>query len=289
MPGPEADGPFLVTGATGNVGKEVVASLLRCESRVTLAMRRLVPTNHPGQMYDQVRLDFEDPGTYAAALKGVKGMFLMRPNPVLAVKKTVNRFLDVAAEQGVMHCVFLSVAGADRNRMVPHHAIEQHLMRGRMHWTLLRAGFFAQNLTGPYREDIRSGVIVLPAGQGKVAYVDARDLGEVAALALRGPGQHAGCAYHLTGSDSLSFYEVADLLSNILARPVKYEPATLLKFWRHCRGRAIGIVPTIAYAVIHASLRGGGGASLDPTLANLLGRPARTLRGFIEEYRSVWN
>ncbi|HEY0746021.1 MAG TPA: NmrA family NAD(P)-binding protein [Steroidobacteraceae bacterium] len=288
-PSAEPAGPFLVTGASGNVGSAVAASLLRCGLQVRFGMHRLVHTEQSTQNQQQVRLDFADPGTYAAALKGMKGVFLMRPNPVIAVKKTVNRFLDVAADQGVMHCVFLSVAGADRNRMVPHYAIEQHLMRGPMHWTMLRAAFFAQNLTGPYREDIRSGVMVLPAGQGKVAYVDARDLGEVASMALREPGRHAGCAYHLTGADSLSFHEVAALLSSILARPVKYEAASLWRFWRHCRSRAIGIVPTFAYAVIHASLRGGGGASIDPMLAKLLGRPARTLRGFIEEHRSVWN
>ncbi len=281
-------GPFLVTGASGNVGREVLKALLARGAPVRAALRGSRKANADALGCETVHFDFEDPSSYAPALKGIKGLFLMRPNPVLAVKKTLNRVLDVAAEQGVTHCVFLSVAGAEKNSLVPHHAVEQHLMRGPLRWTLLRAGFFMQNLSGPYREDIREGTLVLPAGSGKVAYVDAQDLGEVAALALREPAAHSGRGYHLTGMESLSFDRVAALLTLELGRAVQYRAATLWGYWRHCRRRRIGIVPTLAYTMIHAALRGGSGAAIDSKLSDLLGRPPRTLRQFVEENRSVW-
>jgi uncharacterized protein YbjT (DUF2867 family) len=65
--------------------------------------------------------------------------------------------------------VFLSVAGAERNVVVPHHRVERHLRRDPIGWTVLRPSFFAQNLSGAYRDDIRGGRIVVPAGDGKVA------------------------------------------------------------------------------------------------------------------------
>ena len=281
-------GPYLVTGASGNVGKEVVRALLSQGGRVRAALRDATLKQGYAPDFEAVHFDFDDPATYAPALKGVNGLFLMRPNPVLAVKKTLNRLLDVAVDQGVAHCVFLSVAGAENNRFVPHHAVEQHLMRGPLRWTMLRAGFFAQNLSGPYRADIRAGLIVLPAGHGKVAYVDAQDLGDLAAFALLDPVRHAGQAYHLTGPDCLSFDEVAALLTLELGRPVRYEAASLWGYWRHCRRRGIGLVPTLAYTMIHAALRGGSGASTDPILPALLGRPARGVRQFVEENRSIW-
>lgn len=282
------EGPVLVTGATGNVGREVVRALLSWGVPVRAAMHRVREPRDEASGVTPVSFDFEDSASYGAALRGVHAIFLMRPNPVFAVKKTLNRVIDAAADLGVKHCVFLSVAGAEKNRMVPHYAVEQHLMRGPMTWTLLRAGFFAQNLTGPYREDIRNGVIVLPAGEGRVAYVDAQDLGDVAAIALRDPVPHAGRAYHLTGADSLSFRQLAGLLTAVLGRPVTYAPASVWRFWSHCRRRGIGLVPTIAYTIIHASLRGGAGAAIDPTLSTLLGRPARTMLQFIEAHRLVW-
>jgi uncharacterized protein YbjT (DUF2867 family) len=236
---------------------------------------------------DTVRFDFGDPSTFAAALRGIRGLFLMRPNPVLKVKSTLNRFLDTAAQLGVRHCVFLSVAGAEHNSMVPHHAVERHLMASSLRWTMLRAGFFAQNLTGPYLADIHAGTLVLPAGHAKVGYVDTRDLGEFAAVALQSPDTYGNQGYHLTGPDSLTFDEVAALLTQELGRPVKYEAASLWRYWRHCRKRGIGRIPTLAYSIIHGTLRGGSGAATDPTLARLLGRSTRSMREFIEDHRSI--
>lgn len=273
--------PVLITGATGNVGREVVRALRQQGTPVRLAVRE-------PDCADGVRFDFNDPASFAPALSGVKRVFLMRPQPVLAVKRTLNRFLDACAAEGVAHCVFLSVAGAAKNRMVPHHGVERHLFGGPVPWTILRPSFFVQNLKDSYRDDIREGRLVLPAGHARVAYVDAADLGDVAALAFNDPATHLGQAYHLTGSDSLSFDEIAAMLTRILGRPVAYRAASLLGFWRHCRRRGIALVPTLAYTIIHAALRGGSGAALDPTMARLLGRAPRTVEQFIENNRALW-
>ncbi|MBA3897659.1 MAG: NmrA family NAD(P)-binding protein [Sphingomonadaceae bacterium] len=273
--------PVLITGATGNVGREVTRALRQRGTPVRLAVRE-------PDCADGVRFDFDDPASFAPALSGVKRVFLMRPPPVLNVKRTLNRFLDACAAEGVAHCVFLSVEGADKNRLVPHHGVERHLLGGRVPWTILRPGFFVQNLSGAYRADIREGHLVLPAGHAKVAYVDAADIGDVAALALDDRATHLGKAYHLTGSDSLSFDEVATMLTRILGRPVSYRAASLLGFWRHSRQRGIAVVPTLAYTIIHAALRSGGGAALDPTMARLLGRAPRTVEQFIKNNIALW-
>jgi len=277
--------PVLVTGATGNVGREVARALRQQGTPVRLALRE--PHREPNGT-EGVRFDFNDPASFASALSGVKRVFLMRPQPLLNVKRTLNRFLDACAAEGVEHCVFLSVAGAAKNPMVPHHGVEQHLFGGPVPWTILRPAFFVQNLKDSYRADIREGRLVLPAGHARVAYVDTADLGDVAALAFNDPATHVGQAYHLTGSDSLSFDEIAAMLTQILGRPVAYHAASLLGFWRHCSRRGIALVPTLAYTIIHATLRGGGGAALDPTMARLLGRAPRTVEQFIENNRALW-
>ncbi len=273
--------PVLITGATGNVGREVARALRQQGTPVRLAVREPACA-------DSVRFDFTDPASFVPALRGVKRVFLMRPPPLLNVRRTLNRFLDACAAEGVAQCVFLSVEGADKNRMVPHHGVERHLRAGPVPWTILRPGFFVQNLADAYRTDIREGCLVLPAGHARVAYVDAADLGDVAARAFADPATHLGQAYHLTGSDSLSFDEVAAMLTRVLGRPVAYQAASLVGFWRHCRRRGIALVPTLAYAIIHAALRSGGGARLDPTMARLLRRPPRTVEQFIKNNVALW-
>lgn len=278
--------PFLVTGGTGNVGREVARALRERGLPVRLALHR---AEGRSELEETVRLDFTDPSTFGPALVGTRGIFLMRPNPILGVKRTLNRFIDVAVKQGISHCVFLSVAGAEDNSFVPHHAVEQHLMRSSLRYTFLRAGFFAQNLLGPYRSDIQRGTLVLPSGDARVAYVDAADLGDVAALALSNPGAHAARGYYLTGPDSLTFAELTRLLSELIGRNVRYQSVSPLKYWRHCRAQGLSRIPSFAYTLIHTALRNGSAGATSPVLAQLLGRPGRSMRDFILRHRDAWN
>ena len=90
---------------------------------------------------------------------------------------------------GVRHIVFLSLIGAEKNKVVPHAKIEQLLQAGPATYTLLRAGFFMQNLSTTHRRDIvENDDVFIPAGKGKTAFVDTRDLAAVAALALTQAG-----------------------------------------------------------------------------------------------------
>ncbi len=164
---------MLVTGATGNVGREVVRELrargvpLRA---VDVSVDR-VRAQH-GDDLDVRRLDYEDPGTFAGALEGCTTLFLVRPLAIADMETTLLPFIDEAVASGITHIVFLSALGAESNRLVPHHAVEAHLASCGASHTLLRPGFFAQNLGTAYRADIADdGRLFLPAGRGRVAFV----------------------------------------------------------------------------------------------------------------------
>jgi uncharacterized protein YbjT (DUF2867 family) len=277
---------ILVTGPTGNVGSAVCAQLLEHGASVVAAVSGARPGD-PETAGDalhgveRVSFDFENPESFGPAVAGCDGLFLLRPPAISKVGPTLNHLVDVAAEAGVRHVTFLSVAGAENNRLVPHHRVEQHLTGSdRIGWTILRPGFFAQNITGPYRDDIHSGRIVVPAGDGRVAFVDARDLGEVAALTLLNPADHAGEGYHLTGPRAWSFEEVAALLSDVLKRPIRYEPASAVGYFNHLRKTGLPLVQIVVQTILHLGLRKGDAEEVDPTLPELLGRPATTLEQF---------
>jgi uncharacterized protein YbjT (DUF2867 family) len=279
----------LVTGASGNVGASVVEQLLERGIGVRAGGRHLDSLTEQAPQAEAVRLDVADPTTFAPALEGIDRVFLIRPPAIARVGPTVNAFVDAASAAGVAHVVFSSVAGAEDNRIVPHHRIETHLIDSDMPWTILRPGFFAQNLATAYRNDILGDDrIHLPAGDGRVAFIDTRDLGELAAVILADPDPHTGRGYTLTGPRAVTFDRVAALLTEALGRPIRYEPASVLGYLRHLRTMGLPITKACVQTVLHVGLRRGDAEQVDPTLARLLGRAPRDLVDYIDDHVGLW-
>ena len=282
-------GPILVTGASGNVGGSVVRSLLdrgvpvRAAGTDPAALGRRLPG------VDTVRLDFNDPSSFDRAVDGASGLFLVRPPAIAKVGPTLNALLDVAQEHGMAHVVFSSVTGADTNRMLPHHRVEEHLKASALSWTILRPGFFAQNVADAYRTDIvRDHRIYLPAGRGRAAFIDARAIGDVAAAVLADPVPHVGAGYVLTGPRAVDFSEVAAILSRELGQTITYQPAPVLAYLQHLRRHGLPLAQALVQAVLHTGLRRGQAETVDPTVARLLGRPPRTIERYIADHRGTW-
>jgi uncharacterized protein YbjT (DUF2867 family) len=277
----------LVTGATGNVGREVVR-LLR-ERAVPVRVTARPGSQREANGVETVPFDFANRHTFAAAARGCGAVFLLRPPAVADTRKTLNPFIDAARRQGVEHVVFLSVAGAQKNPLVPHRAVEKHLLASGLLWTILRPGFFAQNLGEHYRRDIaRDDRLFVPAGRGKASFVDVRDVAEVAAAALLAPGEHAGKAYTLTGAEAVSFDEAARILSQALHRPIRYVPASVAAYVAHLRRAGAGAAQIAVQTLLHVGLRLGQAEAVDPMLGELLGRAPRTLGDYVRDHVHLW-
>ncbi len=135
------------------------------------------------------------------------------------------------------------------------------------------------------REDDR---LFVPAGQGRVAFVDVRDLGEVAAHVFADPAPHRGRGYLLTGPVAVTFDEVASELSRVLDRPIEYVPAGVVSYARHLRGRGLPLPAVVVQTILHVGLRRGDAEAVDPTLADLLGRPPRSIVDYIVDHAELW-
>ena len=228
---------LLLTGATGNVGGAALRELLRLRSAHT---QLVVATRDPARdavalglsaaQAEAVPFDFLKPETAVPALRGVTGLLLVRPPAISDVRRYLKPFLAAAQAAGVRHVVFLSLQGAQWNIFTPHHQVEGYLRASGMRYSLLRPSFFMQNLSTTHRDDIRlRHQLLLPAGHARTSFVDAADVGTVAArLLLTPPAQSAG--YELTGRTAFTYAEVAAHLSALLGWAIRYHAASIREF-----------------------------------------------------------
>lgn len=282
---------ILVTGATGTTGRAVVEALRRIGgARLRLAVRDAAAVVLDGPGSEAVTFDFRDPSTFEPALRGgVRAVFLLRPPALARPQRDFGPFVVAMRRTGVAHVVFLSVRGAATVPVLPHRGIERLIEASRLPFTHLRPSDFMQNLLTVHREDIRDrGEIWAPAGCGRAAWVDVRDVAEVAARILA-EGGHLGQAYALTGPEALDFRAAAALLSDRIGHPVTFRDPSLPAFVRRALSRPRGrLAVTLVMAGIYTAQRLGMAAEVDPTLGRLLGRAPRGLATFVSDHAEAW-
>lgn len=288
MNGTRAEGPrsVLVTGATGTVGSSVAESLATRDVAVRAGVRDVDAARgrFDGNV-DLVAFDFDRPETWGAAL-GVDGLFLMRPPTVSTAR--VTDFADAAVRTGVERVAYLSVLGADRNPIVPHRRVESHLADADCAHAFLRASQFMQNFAEVHRPEIAErDEIYIPAGDGAMSFVDARDVGAVAATVLATDGR-PDAAYDLTGPVALDHGEAAAIFSDVLGRRISYSDPSPLAFARHMRERGLPYPMILVMLGLYTSARLGFADRVTGDVERALDRPPTPLSEFVRDYEGAW-
>jgi uncharacterized protein YbjT (DUF2867 family) len=179
---------ILITGATGNVGVELVKILSGARQPVRAFVRnraRCQAITVPG--IELIEGDFAKPETFMPALDGVDRLFLLIPSSS-KVEQQQRNFVDAAKRSKVGHLVKLSQLAADEHaagRFQSYHAaVEKHILKSGIPYTFPRPNLFMQGLL-TFRSTISSrGAFYAPAGDAKVSAVDVRDIASIAAKAL---------------------------------------------------------------------------------------------------------
>lgn len=226
----------LVTGATGNVGREVLCALQSLSHSLDIyAGIRDLNDDKTQRLYFNTKLvkfDFTNSTTYKKALTACDVLFLLRPPQISDVEKYFRPLIAIGKEQGVKHIVFLSVQGAEKSEIIPHHKIEKLIVESDIAYTFLRPAYFMQNFITTLRHDlVKNKRIFLPAGKAKFTLIDVRDIGRVAATILADVSQHVNQSYELTSNDKLTFAEMASSLSKCLGIHIKYSSPNLFRFF----------------------------------------------------------
>ncbi len=219
---------ILVTGATGNVGRNVVEQLVTRGADVRALVRDPSKSNFPAGV-DVVQGDLLDVDALRKAFSGVSTLFLL--NGVVADEFTQALVaLAVAREAKIERIVYLSVIHADVYVNVPHFAgkfgIERMIEQMGLNATILRPAYFMDNdIT--IKDVVTSYCIYpMPIGQKGLAMIDARDVGEVAAIELIRREQSATPLplnrVNLVGPDTLTGADAAAIWTDVLGRPIVY-------------------------------------------------------------------
>lgn len=282
--------PILVTGATGNVGSVITELLVDLGAPVrAAAFSTDEVTGRFGDAVEPCALDFTDASTWPGAFRGVERMFLMRPPHLSQPRKQMIPALETARRMGLRHIVFLSLQGAQTNRAIPHASLERWLRKSGMIWTFVRASFFMQNLTTTHRDDIVRGELIVPAGNGRTAFVDARDVAAVATAALLNPLRHRNRAWTPTGPDALTYDEVCECLSEVLDRRITYAHPGAVRYARHAYSELDMPWPMVAVTTaIYTAARLGQAAGLTDDVMQVLGRPPVGFGEFAYRERNAW-
>lgn len=204
---------ILVLGATGKTGSRVARKLTDLGISIRTAARKGA----------DIRFDWNEPSTFAAALREVSGVYLVSPVMRVDFADVVSLFLDEAERAGVQHVTFLSAYGVDHAPpQMALRAIELDLASRRsISHSIVRPAWFMQNFSETFLKPVNDEIVV-PCGTGVEALVDAEDIASVAAFTLSDPVRHSGRAYAPAGPEALTFEQAARLISTAVGRRISY-------------------------------------------------------------------
>ncbi|MES9520812.1 NmrA family NAD(P)-binding protein [Streptomyces capoamus] len=231
-------------------------------------------------------VDAADPDSLRAAFRGAHQLFLTMANGPHQVRHELNA-VDAAVDCGVEHIIKISAPAAEPDSPVKvsrgHHEIEARLRSSGILTTVLRPYAFMQKLLLLAPGIAAAGVVHGATGQARCNYVDIRDIGDAAAEVLTRP-ELAGATYPLTGGRAYSHPELAELLGELLGRPVRYLHLAPAELHAHLVARA-GMPDWLAAHVVEIQqLAMVRKESPDGVFTRLTGRTPRTLEAFLSEH-----
>lgn len=274
---------ILVVGGTGVMGREVMKSL-DCHCRLRALVHSDKSEAEIARRYPQaerVQRDLLDAASLEAAFAGVDRVFLLTPSvPEQGVME--QNALAAALAAGVQRIVYVSSTdvGWQIELSAAHRVMEGRLADSGVNHVVLRPEYLLNNLLGEV-DELARGRLVAPSAQGRCPFVDARDVGAVAAAVLLAADPPPG-PLEVTGPESLTFTQLAGRLQAALGRPVEHidpDPAD----WAREMASA-GMPPWLAHALAEyfEALRERPLKASDDT-RRVIGRSPRSVEDFADD------
>lgn len=268
-----AQDKIIISGASGQLGQLVVKELLK---RGVPAKNLILVSRSPDKLQEYARQgasvrfgDVDKPESLPAAYAGgTKMLFIsLSTGPGLPPRAPRHKIgFDAAVKAGVKYIAYTSMLDADITRSpfaVDQRQSEAYLKASGVKWIALRTGIYAEFAVGGYaRRMLASGEVTVPPNEQKSAFVTREDCAAAAAGALTTPG-HDGRAYEITGPDLVNRKDIAALVTAVTGKPIK-------------------VIEQVGAEVPYAFAIGNEKPTLTNAVQELAGRPATTMRAFLE-------
>lgn len=290
---------ILVSGANGNLAGAVIDNL----QRLLPDMRELaVGTRNPESARARdlaargisVRhMDFLDPDSLVQALRGIdKALFISTYDDNAVRLRQHRNAVQAAQDAGLRHIVYTSFINAEPGSAFEHntqvHAPTEALIReSGLVYTVLRHNLYSEYLVQDLQQTLASGELVRGGGEQRVSFIGRDDLGVSAATVLAGDG-HENRVYTETGPEALSMAEAAAILSAVFGAPVRHVNLTPEQWYEHVLGMGLPAPVAGAMASNVRAMLDDEFSQVSPDYATVTGRPARSLRRYLEDTRRRW-
>jgi len=276
---------ILITGASGNVGSEVLKQAVAARLSVRAAYLSAEKAKAAPAGVETILMDYAQPETIRVALDGIEKVFLVGP-PAPNVAELEGGFVNEAQKSGVKHIVKLSALGGHKATFPSHHRdSEEKIEASGLPYTFLRPNGFMQNFVNYDAGTIKTqNAFYATTGNGAVSHIDIRDIASVAVRVLSSSG-HEGKAYSLTGPEALTNAQVAEKLSRALGRTIRYVDVPRDDFKKSLLSAGVPEWSANALIDLQRFYSEGGASLVDPTVERLTGRRATSFDQFVHDYR----
>ncbi len=279
-------GKILVTGATGNIGGGIVKVLKEKNADFKAAV-----STTPIEGVESVALNFADVPSLEAAMEGVSTLFMVLANHPDMVTWGKN-VIDTAKKCGVQHIVRSGGSLADINSPIGVRKVlaetDEYLKASGINYTLTAPNFFMQNFINFHGEDYKNGTIYLSAGDGKVGWVDVRDIAAVNAAVLMNPEKYVNQTLSISGAQNLSYTDVMEIMNKTLGRDTNYvaiadedavKAMTEMQFPEFVINLMIDL---------NTSIREGFADEVTTVVKDVTGNEPISFAQFVEDNRAAW-
>lgn len=273
---------IVITGATGQLGRLVIQSLLAKlpATQIVAAVRNPARAVDLAAQGVQIRqADYTDPASLVTAFQGAEKVLLISSSEIGQRAAQHRNVIDAAKKAGVSLVAYTSILHADRSPLglaAEHAATEAYLRESGMPNVLLRNGWYTENYLASVPPALQHGAFIGSAGEGRISSAARADYAEAAAVALTAPAQ-AGKVYELAGDDSYTLTEFAAELSRQSGKPVPYVNLPEADYKAALLGA--GLPEPIANLLADSDVGASKGGLFDDQhqLSALIGRPTTSL------------
>ena len=275
---------ILLTGGTGKTGRRIASQLKNEGRRARIASRSGSSVyGHPG-----VCFDWHNKTNHADMLEGIQAIYLVAPSNETDTLEVMQPFIDLALDRGIRRFVLLSASLLEEGGPMMG-AVHRYLKQHAPEWIVLRPTWFMQNFSEEFHMStiLDEGRIYSATFFGRIPFVDTYDIATVANAALTNPTP-LNRDVIITGPESLSYAEVAQIIGGAIGHPVSHIRLSEEDFSRRLIDLGMSEPYAKTLAMLDTLVSRGCEDRLTSEVKDITGKPPKSLEIFAKEMRNIW-